>query len=215
MEGGRKGAYAIGECTFVDALREATMQRRRLMSATCGIGVCSLLFLLTPPAHAAHFKVLHTFAGAPNDGNEPTAALITDGTGNFYSTTIAGGPSDYGTVFKMKPDGRVRILYSFPGFKNDGTAPTGGLIEDKKGNFYGTTTAGGTNNSGTVFKLAPDGKEKVLYSFGTGSDGVEPFAGVVRDKAGNLHGTTFLGGASGNGTVYKVATGRTETALHS
>jgi uncharacterized repeat protein (TIGR03803 family) len=157
---------------------------------------------------------LHTFAGASNDGNEPTAALIADGAGNFYSTTIMGGASDYGTVFKMTHGGTVSILYSFPGFKNDGESPGAALIRDRKGNLYGTTIAGGASGNGTVFKLTPDGKEKVLYSFGTGSDGAEPFAGVVRDKAGNLYGTTFAGGAGGDGTVYRIATDGTETVLH-
>lgn len=191
------------------------MNRTSVSAVTCSLAIGAIVLLSPLPACGARFKILHTFVGAPNDGNEPTAALIADATGNFYSTTIAGGTSDYGTVFKMKPDGRVTILYSFPGFKNDGTAPTGGLIKDKKGNLYGTTTAGGTGNNGTVFRLAPNGKETVLYSFGTGTDGVMPSAGVVRDKAGNLYGTTFGGGASGDGTVYKLAPDGTETVLHS
>ena len=115
----------------------------------------------------------------------------------------------------MAPDGTVTILHSFPGFQNDGESPIGSLVMDKKGNIYGTTVAGGTSGNGTVFRLAPNGKETVLYSFGTGSDGAEPFAGVVRDKAGNFYGTTFLGGASGNGTVYKVVPDGSETVLHS
>lgn len=187
----------------------------RTSAVSCGLAMGVIVLLSSQPVCGARFKVLHTFVGAPSDGNEPTAALIADATGNFYSTTIAGGTSDYGTVFKMKPDGRVSVLYSFPGFKNDGAAPTGGLVEDKRGNFYGTTTTGGTSNNGTVFKLARDGKETVLYSFGSGGDGAEPFAGVVRDKAGNLYGTTFGGGTDDDGVVYKLAPDGTETILHS
>jgi uncharacterized repeat protein (TIGR03803 family) len=114
----------------------------------------------------------------------------------------------------MSPGGTVTILYSFAG-SNDGGSPDATLISDRKGNFYGTTIAGGTNGNGTVFKLAPNGTETVLYSFGTGSDGAEPFVGVVRDKMGNLYGTTFGGGTNGDGTVYRIASDGTETVLHS
>jgi uncharacterized repeat protein (TIGR03803 family) len=90
---------------------------------------------------------------------------------------------------------------------------------DSSGNLYGTTYGKG---AGTVFKLAPDGTETVLYAFGSGGqgDGANPEAGLIMDSSGNLFGTTIYGGSSGNcssgcGTVFKLAPDGTETVLHS
>lgn len=79
------------------------------------------------------------------------------------------------------------------------------LARDKRGNLYGTTVAGGAANAGTVFKLTPLGKEIVLHSFSGGSDGANPYAGVIIGYRGALYGTTANGGAYGYGTVYKIA----------
>jgi uncharacterized repeat protein (TIGR03803 family) len=110
------------------------------------------------------------------------------------------------------------VLYELGG--KHGIFPAAGLIEDEKGNFYSTTENGGTSNGcvdgcGTVFKLDKTGKETVLYSFTGGADGAIPIAGLIRDEAGNLYGTTDGGGASGNGTVFKLDANGKETVLHS
>jgi uncharacterized repeat protein (TIGR03803 family) len=94
------------------------------------------------------------------------------------------------------------VLHSFTGGA-DGADPAAGLILDKKGNLYGTTSGGGTSNQGTVFKLDTTGTETVLHRF-TGSDGGGPEASLVLDKAGNLYGTTLYG-TSGLGTVFKLS----------
>jgi uncharacterized repeat protein (TIGR03803 family) len=104
----------------------------------------------------------------------------------------------------------------------DGANPSAGLIRDASGNLYGTTVSGGTSvlGSGTVFKLDTDGVESVLYSFSGGADGGTPQAGLVRDAAGNLYGTTSFGGdlncnsTLGCGTVFKLDTHLEETVLH-
>ena len=78
---------------------------------------------------------------------------------------------------------------------------------DHAGNLYGTTSAGGANGNGTVFMLSLSGilwRESVLYSFGTGSDGTVPYAGVTLDSAGDLLGTTSAGGTGGYGTVFEL-----------
>jgi len=89
---------------------------------------------------------------------------------------------------------------------------------DRAGNFYGTTVGGGQgcfgSGCGTVFRLAPDGTETVLYSFTGGADGSNPYGAVIRDNGGNLYGTTRLGGAYGFGTAFKLAADGTETVLH-
>lgn len=107
------------------------------------------------------------------------------------------------------------ILYSF-GASPDGKFPDATPILDAKGNLYGTTSSGGAHNLGAVFKLTPGGTETVLYSFSGAPDGQSPYtSGVVRDKAGNLYGTTGGGGANGQGTVFKLTPTGTETVLHS
>ena len=145
--------------------------------------------------------------------------------GNLYGTTIAGGGFciDYGgcgVVFKLDPTGNETVLYNFcpNGFGNctDGESPTGLLIHDATGNLYGTTQSGGANGEGTVFKLSPTSAETWLYSFAGGADGALPTtAGVIQDEAGNLYGTTELGGLSGSGTVFKVDAAGNETVLYS
>ena len=112
------------------------------------------------------------------------------------------------------------ILYMFqcpPGAPAPaGEIPNGPLILDSAGNLYGTTANGGAYGFGTVFELSSDGTETVLYSFGgSPADGSYPYAGLIRDAAGNFYGTTEYGGAYGNGTVFELATTGVETVLHS
>jgi uncharacterized repeat protein (TIGR03803 family) len=157
--------------------------------------------------------VLYAFTG-PADGFEPYQGLVRDSAGNLYGTNWLGGATGAGTVFKVDPTGTETVLYTFTG-PTDGAAPYGGLVRDAKGNLYGTTYGGGSAFWGTVFKLDPTGTETVLYNFTGGADGGTPEAGLIRDSAGNLYGTTFLGGAAGFGTVFKVNTQGQETVLHS
>ena len=137
-----------------------------------------------------------------------------DGSGNLYGTTAAGGTSNKGTVFKITPNGPESVLYSFAGVP-DGQYPNAGLIMDGSGNLYGTTLVGGANGPGTVFKITPNGTESVLYSFANGSDGQDPYAGLIMDGSGNLYGTTVYGGTSNNGTVFKITPNGTESLLYS
>jgi len=159
-------------------------------------------------------KVIYSFAGG-SDGADPLAGLVRDAASNLYGTTYAGGDYGSGTVFKLDTTGKEAVLHSFSGGP-DGGYPYAGLILDAAGNLYGTADAGGAHNYGVVFEVPAGGAEGVLYSFtGTGGDGAAPLAGLVRDAAGNLYGTTASGGASGLGTVFKVSAGGAETALHS
>ena len=180
-----------------------------------------------PPA-APSFTVLYTFAGPPTDGAQPFAGLTLDVAGNLYGTTYVGGTSGVclnnlngcGTVFKLSRAGTETVLHSFTG-GGDGAYPLAGLVQDAVGNLYGTTTAGGVENSacayaatcGVVFKLSPTALT-VLHSFNL-SDGASPFSVLIRDAAGNLYGTTYQGGAFGYGVVFKLSPSGTETVLHS
>ncbi|MFZ0320066.1 MAG: choice-of-anchor tandem repeat GloVer-containing protein [Candidatus Sulfotelmatobacter sp.] len=151
--------------------------------------------------------VLYNFKDG-SDGAYPQGALIKDKAGNFYGTTLGGGAAGTGTVFGITAKGKEQVLYSFAGGA-DGVAPEAGLAFDAAGNLYGTTTAGGANGTGTVFKLTVPQKgakwtKTVLYSFGSAPDGTTPVAGLTFDKAGNLYGTTSAGGTYGYGTIFQL-----------
>jgi len=158
--------------------------------------------------------VLYTFSGGA-DGANPWAGLLLSPSGVLFGTTEAGGTSGFGTVFRLNQAGKKKVLYNFAGNGKDGAYTFAQLIRDKNGIFYGTTYRGGPADSGTVFRMGKYGKEKVLYSFKGGTDGVNPYGGVVRDADGNLYGTTF-GDFNGHyGTVFKVSAAGKQTVLHS
>jgi uncharacterized repeat protein (TIGR03803 family) len=156
--------------------------------------------------------IIHGFAGPPTDGWVAYANPVLDKAGNVYGTTNEGGAHGRGTVYELSPgeNGQwtEKILYSFKGGKKDGDWPSAAIVFDAAGNIYGTTTAGGTYNNGTVFELvAPAGtgsyKEKVLWSF-NGTDGAVPDGSLILDSADNLYGTAAGGGSSGYGVVFEV-----------
>jgi uncharacterized repeat protein (TIGR03803 family) len=146
-------------------------------------------------------SVLHSFNSG--DGETPADPLVADGA-YLYGITRGGGSYSIGTVFKVDKFGNETVLHSF-GAATDGKQPQGSLIHDGAGNLYGTTFSGGAFDCGTVFKMDTTGKETILHSFDCGADGLGPNAGVVRDAAGNLYGTTQSGGAFGWGTIFKIA----------
>jgi len=106
------------------------------------------------------------------------------------------------------------VLHNFGSLQNGGN-PSAGLIRDSAGNLYGTASADGSGDAGVVFRVDTSGHQTVLYSFSGGADGGDPQAGVIADSAGNLYGTTYYGGASGFGVVYKLDSTGLETVLHS
>jgi len=174
---------------------------------------CGVVFKLAPDGTET---VLHSFTGG-SDGSVPVAGLIMDKKGNLYGTTSeGGGVRDAGVVFKLAPDGTETVLYSLCSQANcaDGANPSAGLIMDSSGDLYSTTTYGGADKAGVVFKLAPDGTETVLYSFNV-VNGAYPTAGLIADGAGNLYGTTTSGGSDYYGVVFKLAPDGTETVLRS
>jgi uncharacterized repeat protein (TIGR03803 family) len=167
--------------------------------------------------------VLYSFCASRNctDGAFPGAGLLLDKAGNLYGTTLSGGTSGHGVVFKLAASGKERVLHGFAGNRMDGTSPQAGLITDPAGNLYGTTTYGGSFDDGIVFKLNKAGKETVLHNFTGGADGGNPqYGSVVRDAAGNLYGTTYTGGSfscgggDGCGTVFKLDKTGKEIVFH-
>jgi uncharacterized repeat protein (TIGR03803 family) len=159
--------------------------------------------------------VLHDFALTPGDGIVPQSGVIMDGEGNLYGFTGSGGAYRSGTAFKLAPDGTETILYSFGSTPTDGVGPEGPVVMDKQGNLYGTTFYGGTYEGGTIFKISPNGTETILHNFdNNGTDGYEPYAGVVLDPQGNLYGTTAYGGTAGTGIAYELSAKGIYTIIH-
>lgn len=212
-----------------------------------GNGYGVVFELMPNPAYSRwKFRILHNFC-AENlcpDGGFPMAGLAYagqasgspyDGVSPLYGTTYQGGtqPASLGVVFEIQPKGKrwdEKVVYSFcaQNLCADGSWPIAGVTVDASSNLYGTTSSGGNNDSGVVFELSAAGhgqwSEKTLYSFCSQpncADGADPYAGVIRDSAGNLYGTTNEGGLQCNnndpqcGVVFKLAPDGTETVLYS
>ena len=165
--------------------------------------------------------VLYNFTGGA-DGGVPFGGVVLDSAQNLYGTTSAGGSHRLGVIYKLDPRGNQTVLHAFTGGE-DGSVPYAGLVIDANGNLYGTTYQGGTYKVGVVFQLTPSGTLNVLHSFMGGADGSNPSAGVFRDPAGNLYGTTVYGGSTaepcssypkGCGVVYRLDPVGRETVLH-
>ena len=167
-----------------------------------------VVYKITP---AGKYTTLYAFDGTA--GFNPEAPLVQGTDGNFYGTTAQGGktvpPTCFGanptcgTVFKITPAGKVTFIYEFG--QSDGAGPIGPVIQGTDGNFYGTTSAGGTSGFGVVFKLTPAGVLTVLHNF-IGTDGQTPDAGLVQANDGNLYGVALAGGTLGYGTIFKTGT---------
>ncbi len=198
-----------------------------------GTGVCSsvaptgcgTVFELAHQSNGAWVeKVLHSFNRNGIDGFSPYTSLTIDAVGNLYGTTIEGGinscndgDNGCGTVFVLTPatggGWAERALHNFSDNGQDGRFPYATLILDASGNIYGTASAGGAGNDfaydgGVAFELKRAGggtwTEKVLHSFGSGTDGGYVLSGLVFDSSGNLYGTTQNGGPQGTGTLYEI-----------
>jgi uncharacterized repeat protein (TIGR03803 family) len=177
------------------------------------------------------YKRLHAF-GNGKDGFDPMGGLVLDAAGNLYGTTGGGGAYDDGTVFELTPGTggfwTEKILHHFHPSALDGYYPVSGLTFDGSGNLYGTAMKGGTNpgssglGAGTIFKLTPSSggwTYKTIHEFNI-KNGENPEGALLVDAAGNLYGTTTIGGAYQSGTAFELSPtgaggGWVETILHS
>lgn len=157
------------------------------------------------------------------DGSAPSGGLAQGTDGNFYGTTFYGGANnDGGTVFKITPQGSLTTLYSFcaQAVCVDGWHPQAGLVQGSDGNLYGTTSNGGANGGGIVFKITKQGVITTLHSFCAQAncpDGENPYAALIQAADGNFYGTTLNGGNAGSfyGTVFKITPQGALTTLYS
>ncbi len=187
-------------------------------------GNCGTVFKITA---GGTLTTLYNFCSQPNctDGYGPDAGLVQGSDGNFYGTTTYGGVGGScagggcGTVFKITPSGALTKLHDFD--DTDGRNPIAGLVQGSDGNFYGATTRGGNYNGvcslegcGGVFKITPQGTLTTLHVF-DGTDGANPYGGLVQGTDGNFYGTAVNGGANGYGTVFKTTPSGTLTTIYS
>ena len=190
-----------------------------------GSGHNGVVFKLTRGSGGWTESVLHAFTGG-DDGSFPQGDLLFDQAGNLYGTTMQGGVSGLGTVFKLTPHAggwTETTLYGFTS-GNDGSTPMAGVTSDSSNVLYGTAGAGGSGSAGVVFQLNPfptiqrtalaGWEETPIFSFTGGSGGIGPSTGLVFDQAGNLDGTA--GGGGGYGVIYQLTpeSGWTENVLY-
>ena len=167
-------------------------------------------------------KILYSFYWGKGVNGGGPGGLIFDAAGNLYGTTAAGGASNWGAVFELSPSAggtwTQTILHSFYPNVTDGGVVNDGLVFDAAGNLYGTTRYGGagtvtciawgggnnTASCGTVFELTLAGSESILHNFGNGTDGEIPNGALIRDAAGNLYGTSRLGGTGTTGMAFEI-----------
>ncbi len=177
-----------------------------------GTSYAGAVFKVDPKGNES---VLHSFSGGA-DGAYPFSALVRDSSGNLYGTTSQGGSANAGVVFKVDPSGKETVLHNFTGGA-DGVIPIGGLLRDTAGNFYGTTSQGGTANFGVIFKVSPKGKETIVHTFtGGAKDGKYPsYTSLLPGADGYFYGVTQEGGIADYGVVYKLSPSGKLTVLHS
>ena len=183
---------------------------------TDGVNHAGTVFKLTP---SGTLTTLYHFCSQSNctDGATPNQVLQLASDGNFYGTTLYGGVNGpYGTVFKVTPAGTLTTLYSFCLQTNcaDGDQPYAGLALGADGNFYGTTSLGGADSSGTIFKITTGGSFTLLHSFNPNTDGTESHGPLVQTLSGNFYGTTRLAGVHGGGTIFQMTPTGTFTTLY-
>jgi len=182
-----------------------------------GTGNGGVVFKLGQVNSSWVFNPLYEFTGE-SDGGIPLGGIVVGPNGALYGTTQIGGVNDNGTVFELRPSATFcrsilcywteTVLHAFTGRPEDGANPLEErLAFDQAGDIYGTTSEGGMYGGGITFELTPSGggyTESIIHSFGSGSDGYNPYSGVVLDTAGNTYGTTPDGGTEGTGTVYQL-----------
>jgi uncharacterized repeat protein (TIGR03803 family) len=172
---------------------------------------CGVVFKLTNSGGTWNYSVIHSFTGG-SDGWGPGAGVTVDSHAAVYGMTPLGGKSNAGVIYQLKRDAsgtwREKIIHSFTG-GNDGLGGSAGrLLPDGAGGFFGACTAGGANGDGVVFRISPGASGswtlKPLYQFKGMPDAGFPYGSLLRDKSGNLYGTSYYDGANDLGAVYKL-----------
>lgn len=161
---------------------------------------------LQAPLPVARLQVLHSFGPTNTEGVNGWGAVFLAADGFIYGTTVNQGPGGGGSVYRVRTDGAdYAVLHSLQR-TNDGAEPTGGVIVARDGALYGTTFRGGTNDSGTVFRLGTDGRGfQVLHHFAASNDCRHPQSELLEARDGSIYGTATGGGGHGRGGIFKIA----------
>jgi uncharacterized repeat protein (TIGR03803 family) len=177
------------------------------------------VFKITP---AGLLTTVYSFCALTNcaDGQAPGAPPLQASNGNLYGTTYDGGANSQGTLFELTTGGALTTIYSFCSLTNcaDGSHPSAKLVQASRGDFYGTTSGGGANGAGTIFKVASTGTVSTLYSFCSQpscADGGSPSAELIQANDGNLYGTATTGGSNNVGTIFQITVNGAYIVLHS
>jgi uncharacterized repeat protein (TIGR03803 family) len=157
--------------------------------------------------------VLHSFAGGSSDGTRCQGGVIQASDGNFYGTTVSGGASGGGTIFRITPSGTASVLHSFT-TSSEGGFSTSAVVQGSDGNLYGTTRSGGPAGGGTAFRITTGGVFTVLHAFASSTEGANPGGALVQGSDGNFYGTLVNGGSGSNGTVFRMTPSGSVTVLH-
>lgn len=215
------GAYPEYSSLVMD--KSGNLYGTTYQGGTANVGT---IFELVHSGNTWTEKILHAFAGtAGHDGAYPQAGLSMDSTGKIYGTTEYGGKNNEGTVFQLtETNGKwaYKVIHSFGG-GNGGAYPVGGITPGPNGYYYGTTYYGGTTyNVGVVYRLFQARGlwvSQTVFIFSGGAVGAHPISTLAIDSANNFYGTTYDGGASNFGTVYKLKAGSnnkyTQSVLYS
>ncbi|MGC2108158.1 MAG: choice-of-anchor tandem repeat GloVer-containing protein [Candidatus Korobacteraceae bacterium] len=234
FRGGTDGAWPYSGLTIG---ADGTLYGTTTRGGKAGSGAlvsCGTVFSLKPPSHPHRpwrETVIYRFQGGNDGAGAASGDVSFDPAGHMYGTTDGGGYcAGKTTVFELQPingDWTESVLYRFSA-GSDGAGTDAGVILDSAGNLYDTSIFGGNTNGvcgsdgcGTVFELSRSAKgwtKTILYSFLGGSDGEYPYGGLIFDSAGNLYGTTLMGGGLGGGVAYKLSPSGggnwSETVIH-
>ncbi|WP_374562320.1 choice-of-anchor tandem repeat GloVer-containing protein [Ideonella sp.] len=219
--GGRKGALPAA------ALVEGPDGSLYGTTVEGGTGQAPICFVNDASGCGAIFKysrksgvvrMLYSFTGQDGDGAFPSGPLMLAKDGNFYGTTWQGGKHQYGTLYRMTPEGEVTVLHDFD--SSAGDSPSSGLVEASDGVLYGTTTGGGSGNGGTVFRITTTGDYSLVHQFDSLHEGNSPTGTLVFGPENLLYGVLRYGGddvnckPAGCGAAYSVSTSGTYKTLH-
>ncbi|MGA3056216.1 MAG: choice-of-anchor tandem repeat GloVer-containing protein [Candidatus Korobacteraceae bacterium] len=216
------GTYGCGSGPQVGSHPTSLMQANdgNFYGVTSDAGLYSTGGLWQLVANGGGFTSLYIFSSTY--GVNPSVTLVQGADGQLYGVAYYGGnglpdcASSCGTVFKLTLSGNPTLLHSFCLQTNctDGAEPTAALVRGSDGNFYGTTSAGGANYAGVIFKVTPNGTYTILHSFAAAGEGNSVVAPMIQGSDGNFYGTSNGGGAHGLGTIFEISPSGDFTTLY-
>ncbi len=172
-----------------------------------------LAWLCASPAMAQTEIPLYAFTNGIGSGANPIGDLTQGRDGNFYGTTINGGISNAGTVYRISTNGVFATLYSFTN-GTDGGQPYAALVQGSDGNLYGTAEQGGATGYGTIFRITANGAFTILHTMQANTEGGHLYGGLVQASDRSFYGTAEAYGAHSDGTIFEVTTDGVLTVVH-